>query len=62
MKSKEYDFLYKIIMVGDSNAGKTSFLTKYTKRNNNLKKGNTIGLEYACKCVLLKNNNGIAKA
>lgn len=60
-KREDYDFLYKIILVGDPKVGKTSLLTRYTK--NVVKNPNpTIGVEYATKCVLLKNGAGIVKA
>ncbi|KAM3139497.1 hypothetical protein pb186bvf_008333 [Paramecium bursaria] len=57
----QYDQLYKIIMVGDSNVGKTSYLIRLTK---NIIKPTlpTIGVEYSSQIMLLENENIVIKA
>lgn len=47
---------YKVIVMGDSHAGKTTYIQQYTNRLSRAK-GSTIGLEYASKMVLLPNHS-----
>eukprot|EP01095_Lingulamoeba_sp_RSL-Kostka_P011414 TRINITY_DN431_c0_g1_i1.p1 TRINITY_DN431_c0_g1~~TRINITY_DN431_c0_g1_i1.p1 ORF type:complete len:343 (-),score=80.99 TRINITY_DN431_c0_g1_i1:83-1111(-) len=55
-----YDYIYKIILLGDSNVGKTSILNRFIKdKFNNVNKP-TIGVEFACKSVNI--NGRIVKA
>lgn len=50
-----YDYLYKIVIVGDSGVGKTNLLTMLT-RNEFMKDSNTtIGVEFSTKTFYLKN-------
>lgn len=44
-----YDFLFKIVMIGDSGVGKTQILKRYTRDKFNLKSATTIGVEFALK-------------
>ncbi|KAL0476543.1 Ras-related protein Rab [Acrasis kona] len=44
-----FDFLYKMILVGDSGVGKTNILTRYCKDEFNLENRSTIGAEFATK-------------
>lgn len=46
-----YDNIYKIIIVGDANVGKTSFLNKYIRNNFNEKVNSTIGTDFFFKTI-----------
>ncbi|CTQ41243.1 Rab family, other [Babesia microti strain RI] len=50
-----YDYLYKIVLIGDSNVGKSNLLTRYTKNEFNLESKSTIGVEFATNAHILKN-------
>ena len=51
---------YKVIVMGDSGAGKTTYIQQYTHRLSE-GKGPTIGVEYASKLVTLP-SGGLGKA
>lgn len=46
---EDYDFLFKIVMIGDSGVGKTNILSRFTKNEFNLESKPTIGVEFATK-------------
>ena len=56
----EYDYLFKLILVGDSYVGKTNILSKYIKDEFNLNTKSTIGVEFGTK--ILKIEDKIIKA
>jgi small GTP-binding protein len=47
----DYDYLYKIVLVGDSGVGKSNLLTRFTKNEFNLKSTSTIGVEFSTRTV-----------
>ena len=49
----DYDFLYKLVLVGDMNVGKTFLLSRYVKGQVPKNTGPTIGVEFATKTVPL---------
>jgi len=57
----DFDYLYKILLIGDARVGKTSFLTRYTKSVVNKNPQPTIGVEYSTKSIILK-NGAVVKA
>ena len=40
----DYDFLFKIVLIGDSGVGKTNLLARFTKNEFNLESKTTIGV------------------
>ena len=56
---EQYDFLYKIVLVGDMNVGKTFILSRYIKGQLPKSSGPTIGVEFATKTVKLDSGNTI---
>ena len=58
---EEYDFLYKIVLVGDSNVGKTNIISRYIKNTLPKNSNPTIGVEFATRVVPLK-SGGTVKA
>ena len=50
----DYDFLYKLVLVGDMNVGKTFLLSRYVKGQVPKNTGPTIGVEFATKTVPLE--------
>ena len=55
-KINNYDMIFKIIIIGDSNVGKTNILTKYLKNEFDPNSKPTIGVEFATKQFTIKDN------
>jgi Ras-related protein Rab-11A len=61
MTSKpEYDYLYKIVLVGDSGVGKSNILSRFTRNEFTIDTKTTIGVEFATRTVCV--NNKMVKA
>ena len=53
--SQEYDFIMKLILVGDSGVGKTNILSKYLKNNFDPDSKATVGVEFGTKNIEIDN-------
>ena len=51
LEEEVYDFLFKVVMIGDSGVGKSNLLMRYTKGEFNLESKTTIGVEFATKTL-----------
>ncbi|XP_075244332.1 uncharacterized protein LOC142338452 isoform X1 [Convolutriloba macropyga] len=51
----EYDYLFKIVLVGDSGVGKSNLLARFARNEFNLDSRSTIGVEFATKSVRVDN-------
>ncbi|XP_063934280.1 ras-related protein Rab-11B-like [Zophobas morio] len=49
--SDAYDYLFKIVMIGDSGVGKSNLLSRFTKNEFNLESKSTIGVEFATRTI-----------
>lgn len=49
----EYDYLFKLVLIGDSGVGKSNLLSRFTKNEFNLESKSTIGVEFATKTLKL---------
>lgn len=58
-QEEQYDFLYKVVLVGDMNVGKTYLLARYVKNQLPQSTGPTIGVEFATKTVELESGKTI---
>ena len=56
----EYDYLFKVVLIGDSGVGKSNLLSRFTKNEFNLESKTTIGVEFATKSI--ECDNKIIKA
>jgi small GTP-binding protein len=56
---EEYDFLFKIVLIGDSGVGKSNLLSRFTKNEFNLESKATIGVEFATKTIITENNKTV---
>lgn len=54
--SNYYDFIYKVLLLGDSSVGKTCFLLRYADDAFNENHISTIGLDYRLKMITLEND------
>jgi Ras-related protein Rab-11A len=50
-EEEAYDYLFKVVMIGDSGVGKSNLLMRYTKDDFNLESKTTIGVEFATKKI-----------
>lgn len=56
---QEYDYLYKIVLIGDSGVGKSNILSRFTRNDFSLESKSTIGVEFAtrtlqvCDCLYI---------
>lgn len=48
---QDYDFLFKIVLIGDSGVGKSNLLSRFTRNEFNLESKTTIGVEFAQKTM-----------
>lgn len=48
---EEYDYLFKLVLVGDSGVGKSNLLSRFTRDDFNLDSKSTIGVEFATRSV-----------
>ena len=52
---KNYDFQFKIVLVGDTCTGKTNLITKYLNNQFNENSKATVGVEYGKKILSINN-------
>ena len=55
MDKEPYDFLFKLILIGDSSVGKSNILLKYLKGEFNPNSKATVGVEFGTKNVSINN-------
>lgn len=49
----DYDYLFKIVLIGDSGVGKSNLVSRFTKNEFNLESKTTIGVEFAQKSKVI---------
>lgn len=55
MDDLEYDYLFKIVIVGDASVGKSNILTRFIRDEFMSNSRSTIGVEFATKNITIKN-------
>lgn len=53
--SDKFDFLLKVVLIGDSGVGKSNLLLRYTKDEFKMQSQMTIGVEFATKSIIIEN-------
>lgn len=56
MDGESYDFIFKIVLLGDSGVGKSNLVFRFTKNEFNKDSKSTIGVEFATKTVQIDDN------
>lgn len=51
----DYDYLFKLVLIGDSGVGKSNLLSRFTRNEFNLESKSTIGVEFATKTLNIDN-------
>ena len=54
-RDDEYDYLFKVVLIGDSGVGKSNLLSRFTRNEFNLESKSTIGVEFATRSIEVKN-------
>ncbi|KAL2500444.1 ras-related protein RABA1f-like [Forsythia ovata] len=47
----DYDYLFKVVVIGDSGVGKSNLLSRFVRNEFNLESKSTIGMEFATRSV-----------
>ncbi|GJT08670.1 Ras-related protein RabA1f [Tanacetum coccineum] len=47
----DYDYLFKVVLIGDSGVGKTNLLSRFSKNEFSLESKSTIGVEFATRSI-----------
>ncbi|RWW85820.1 hypothetical protein BHE74_00005461, partial [Ensete ventricosum] len=47
----DYDYLFKLVLIGDSGVGKCNLLSRFTRNEFNLESKSTIGVEFATRSI-----------
>ncbi len=55
--SDSFDYLFKVILIGDSGVGKSSLLTRYSRNEFSSETKTTIGVEFATSLVNIDDKN-----
>merc|ERR1712004_361446 len=50
-RDDEYDYLFKVVLIGDSGVGKSNLLSRVTRNEFNLESKSTIGVEFATRSI-----------
>ncbi|PIN10430.1 GTP-binding protein SEC4, small G protein superfamily [Handroanthus impetiginosus] len=48
---EDYDYLYKVVLIGDSGIGKSNLLSRFTKNEFSQESKSTIGVEFATRSI-----------
>jgi len=51
MTESNYDYLFKVVLIGDSGVGKSNLLSRFTRGEFNLDSKSTIGVEFATRSI-----------
>ena len=51
-KDEDYDYLFKVVLIGDSGVGKSNLLSRFTQNQFNIESKSTIGVEFATKTIV----------
>jgi len=49
--SSNYDYLFKVVLIGDSGVGKSNLLSRFTRNEFNIESKSTIGVEFATRSI-----------
>lgn len=47
----DYDYLFKVVLIGDSGVGKSNLLSRFTRSEFSLESKSTIGVEFATRSI-----------
>jgi len=50
-EGSNYDYLFKVVLIGDSGVGKSNLLSRFTRNEFNIESKSTIGVEFATRSI-----------
>lgn len=50
-ENDDYDYLFKVVLIGDSGVGKSNLLSRFTRNEFCLESKSTIGVEFATRSI-----------
>ncbi|GJJ77044.1 Ras-related protein Rab-11A [Entomortierella parvispora] len=50
-RDEEYDYLFKVVLIGDSGVGKSNLVSRFTRNEFNLESKSTIGVEFTTRSI-----------
>ena len=56
--ARSYDYLFKVVLIGDSGVGKSNLLSRFTRNEFCLEMKSTIGVEFATRSIQVRSNAG----
>lgn len=51
---RSYDYLFKVVLIGDSGVGKSNLLSRFTRNEFSLESKSTIGVEFATRSIQVR--------
>jgi len=57
MEGSEYNYLFKVVLIGDSGVGKSNLMTRYTQDEFSEESPSTIGVEFMTKSLKVENRD-----
>merc|ERR1711904_738706 len=57
MEDNQYDYLFKVVLIGDSGVGKSNLLSRFTRNEFHLDSKSTIGVEFATQTIPIDKKN-----
>jgi len=52
---KDYDYVFKVVMIGDTSVGKSNLLNRYCRNGFDNNSKSTIGVEFATRNIVVDN-------
>ena len=52
--ARSYDYLFKVVLIGDSGVGKSNLLSRFTRNEFCLEMKSTIGVEFATRSIQVR--------
>jgi GTP-binding protein EngB required for normal cell division len=53
-RARSYDYLFKVVLIGDSGVGKSNLLSRFTRNEFCLESKSTIGVEFATRSIQVR--------
>jgi len=52
-KEDDYDYLFKVVLIGDTGVGKSNLLSRFTRNDFSMDSKSTIGVEFATRTIVV---------
>lgn len=55
--NEDFDYLFKVVLIGDSAVGKSNLLSRFAKNEFSIDSKPTLGVEFACRTIVAENKH-----